>query len=155
MECFEFKPPSFKPGSANQWTTLTVIFDVKQDLGRKARLVAGGHLVDALENSIYSSTVKGISVQMLHVIAHKQGLKLLCGDVGNAYVNAFTNELVYCCAGPEFGEELQDSIVIIRKALYGLRSSSERWWSRFADTITRGAVTERIMNTSAPILMTS
>jgi hypothetical protein len=72
---------------------------------------------------------------MLHVIAHKQGLKLLCGDVGNAYVNAFTNELVYCRAGPEFGEELQDSIVIIRKALYGLRSSSERWWSHFADTI--------------------
>ena len=52
MECFEFKPASFKPGSAYQWTTLTVIFDVKQDLRWKARLVAGGHLVDALENSI-------------------------------------------------------------------------------------------------------
>ena len=72
---------------------------------------------------------------MLHVIAHKQNLKLLCGDVGNAYVNAYTNELVCCHAGPEFGEELRGSIILIRKALYGLRSSSERWWAHFADTI--------------------
>ena len=30
-------------------TSLTVIFDVKQDLRRKARLVAGGHLVNSLD----------------------------------------------------------------------------------------------------------
>ena len=135
MECFESKKPDFIPGAGYQWTTLTVIFDVKQDLRRKARLVAGGHLVDALDSNIYSSTVKGMSVKMLHVIAHKQNLKLLCGDVGNAYVNAYTNELVYCRDGPEFGEELRGSIILIRKALYGLRSSSERWWAHFADTI--------------------
>jgi Reverse transcriptase (RNA-dependent DNA polymerase) len=135
MECFEFRPRDYKPGDDYQYTTLTIIFDVKQDLRRKARLVAGGHLVDAMDNSIYSSTVKGISVRMIHVIAHAQQLKLLCGDVGNAYVNAYTNELVYCRAGPEFGEKLSGMIVIIRKALYGLRSSSERWWSHFADTI--------------------
>ena len=97
--------------------------------------MAGGHLVDALDNNIYSSTVKGISVRMLHVIAHKQNLKLLCGDVGNAYVDAYTNELVYSRAGPEFGEELRGSIILIRKALYGLRSSSEHWWAHFADMI--------------------
>ena len=52
MEYFEFKKPDFNPGVGYQWTTLTVIFDVKQDLWRKARLVAGGHLVDALDNNI-------------------------------------------------------------------------------------------------------
>ena len=80
-----------------------MIFGVKQDLHHKARLVAGGHLVGALNHDIYSSTVKGVSVKLLHVIAHKTGMTQLCGDVSNAYVNAFTNEKVYAVAGKEFG----------------------------------------------------
>jgi hypothetical protein len=78
--------------------------------------------------------VKSISVKLLHVISHKKQLRQLCGDIGNAYVNAFTNEKVYARAGPEFGT-LEGSIVIIVKALYGLRSSSERWHAHFADTL--------------------
>jgi hypothetical protein len=135
LECFDFHSANYHPGEDFQWTTLTMIFDVKQDLRRKARLVAGGHLVDSLDNDVYSSTVKGISVRLLHVIAHKQKLDLLCGDVGNAYVNSYTNEKVYSRCGPEFGEELKGRIIVIKKALYGLRTSSERWWSHFADTL--------------------
>ena len=135
LECFEFHPNGHRPGTDFQWTSLTVIFDVKQDLRRKARLVAGGHLVDSLDNNVYSSTVKGISVRVLHVIAHRMKLKLLCGDVGNAYVNAYTNELVYSKCGKEFGPNLEGKTVVIKKALYGLRTSSERWWSHFADTL--------------------
>ena len=134
MECFEFKPSGHDPGAEYQKTILHMVWDVKQDLRRKARLVAGGHLVDALDHDIYSSTVKGISVRLLHVIAHKAGLEQLCGDVGNAYVNAFTNERVYAIAGPEFGE-LEGQVIIIRKALYGLRTSSERWYCHCADTL--------------------
>jgi hypothetical protein len=134
LECFEFKDGDFECSDDYQKTTLTMIFSVKHDLRRKSRLVAGGHLVDALDLDIYSSTVKSISVKLLHVIAHKQDLRQLCGDCKNAYVNAFTNEKVYARAGPEFGE-LEGSIVIILKALYGLRSSSERWHAHFADTL--------------------
>jgi hypothetical protein len=82
----------------------------------------------------YSSTVKSISVQLLHVIAHKANLKQLCGDIGNAYVNATTNEKVFARAGPEFGD-YEGCTVIIVKALYGLCSSSERWHSHFANTL--------------------
>jgi Reverse transcriptase (RNA-dependent DNA polymerase) len=135
MECFEFHEKGHKPGNDYQWTTLTMIFDVKQDLRRKARLVAGGHLVDSLDNNVYSSTVKGISVRILYVIAHKRNLKLLCGDVGNAYVNAYTNEKVYSHCGMEFGPDYFGKTITIKKALYGLRTSSERWWSHFADTL--------------------
>ena len=116
-------------------TTLTMMFGVKQDLRHKARLVAGGHLVDALDHDICSSAVKGVSVKLLHVIAHKTGMTQLCGDVGNAHVNACTNEKVYARAGKEFGEALEGSIIIIRKALYGLRTSSERWYAHFADSL--------------------
>jgi Reverse transcriptase (RNA-dependent DNA polymerase) len=90
--------------------------------------------VDVLNIDIYSSMVKSISVKLLHVIAHKKDLKQLCHDVESAYVNAYTNKKVYTVAGPEFGT-LEGSIVIIRKALYGLRSSSERWHAHFADTL--------------------
>jgi hypothetical protein len=55
LECFEFHDAGYNPGKKYQWTSLTVIFDVKQDLRLKARLVAGGHLVDSLDNNVYSS----------------------------------------------------------------------------------------------------
>jgi hypothetical protein len=47
LECFDFKDPDHACGKEYQCTTLTLIFGVKQDLRHKARLVVGGHLVDA------------------------------------------------------------------------------------------------------------
>ena len=134
MDCFQFKEKGFIPDVTYQRTTLHMVFDVKQDLRRKARLVAGGHLIDLIETPTYSSTVNSISVQLLHLIAHQHNLKQLCGDVGNAYVNAYTNEKVFAIAGPEFGK-YEGCTVIIIKALYGLCSSSERWHSHFADSL--------------------
>ena len=135
LNCFEFKPKGWTPGEPGyQKTNLHMVFDVKHDLRRKARLVAGGHLVDVTE-PVYSSTVKSISVQLLHVIAHKAGMEQLCGDIGNAFPNAYTNEKVYIpVAGPEFGEH-EGKAILIRKAIYGLASSSERFHCLLADTL--------------------
>ena len=48
-----YYPPHYKPSIEYQFTPLTMIFDIKQeDLRRKARLVAGGHVV---ESSMYES----------------------------------------------------------------------------------------------------
>ena len=46
LDCFEFHAPDHKPSSEYQWTKLSMIFEVKQDGRRKARLVAGGHMVN-------------------------------------------------------------------------------------------------------------
>ena len=136
MEVFEFHDDTTKLDETFQETKLWLIFDIKTDLRRKARLVAGGNLVELLEGvAVYSSTVKQISVRLLQVIAHRAKLKTLTGDVGNAYVNAFTSEKVYAVAGPEFGPKLEAKIVVIRKALYGLVTSAERWHQHFADTL--------------------
>jgi KUP system potassium uptake protein len=62
------------------------------------------------------------------------GLDIMVGDVGNAYLEAFTKEKVCFIAGPEFGE-LEGHMMIIVKALYGLRTSGARYWERFADTL--------------------
>ena len=112
-----------------------MIMNVNQDLRHKCRLVAGGHLIDALDNDIYSTTVNSISVNLLQVKAHKANLEILCGDIGNAYVNAYTKEKVYSIAGDEFGKAMKGSIVIIVRALYGMRTSSESWHAHLADTL--------------------
>ena len=137
MDCFEFHPAGHHHNLGDGWqkSTLHMVFDVKQSLQRKCRLVAGGHLVDMLDIQVYSSTVKSISVQLLHVISHKANLEQLCGDIGNAFPNAYTKEKVYIPkAGIEFGDH-SGKCIIIKKALYGLCSSSERWHAHLADTL--------------------
>ena len=137
MDCFEFFPDGRHTILGDEWqsTTPHMVFDVKKSIQRKCRIVAGGHLADMLDIQVYSSTVRSISVQLLHVISHKANLKQLCGDIGNAFPNAYTNEKVYIPkAGIEFGKYVGKQIVII-KALYGLCSSSERFHANLADNL--------------------
>ena len=47
-------------------------------------------------------------------------------DIGNAYLEAFTDEKLYLVAGLEF-EELEGYILVFLKELYGLNSSGKRW----------------------------
>jgi hypothetical protein len=89
-------------------------------------------MIDLRGVSSRSTVVKGISVRLLNLIAHHDGLKTLCGDIGNAFITADCLEKVYAVAGPEFGDR-EDSIAILIKALYGLRSSSRAFRAHFAD----------------------
>jgi hypothetical protein len=111
-----------------------MIFDVKNDLRRKARLVAGRHIVDLFDTEVYLSTVKGISVKMTPAISHQNTHKVLCGDIGKTFVTAETKEKVYHIAGLEFGAERQGQVVIICEALYGLASSAACFHVHFAET---------------------
>ena len=56
-------------------------------------------------------------MHILFVIACKEGLELLMGNVTNTYLHASTNEWVYAIAGPEF-EKKAEKIMIIDKAIY-------------------------------------
>ena len=49
-------------------------------------------------------------------------LELWGADIGNAYLEAFTNEKLFIILGAEF-KELEGFILIFNKALYGLQSS--------------------------------
>ncbi len=69
------------------------------------------------------------------MIAKAQGLKVLAGDVGNTYLHAETKEKVFVRCGPEFGPELEGCIAIIKKSLYGLKSSGAQWHAHFAKTL--------------------
>jgi hypothetical protein len=50
-------------------------------------------------------------------------------------LNAYTKEKVYCICGPEFGPELEGRLAIIKKGLYGLKSSGAQWHAHFATTL--------------------
>ena len=130
--CFEFKTKRFKPNKNYQYAPLKLVFELKQDLRRKARLVIQGFKVDPRGLSTRSTVVKNVSVRLLDVIAHRDNLNTLCGDIGNAFIQAKTKEKVFSICGPEFGEYHKCKI-IIKKALYGLTTSALQWRNLFAD----------------------
>jgi hypothetical protein len=50
-------------------------------------------------------------------------------------LNAETKEKVYVRCRPEFGPELEGRIAIIKKSLYGLKSSGAQWHAHFARSL--------------------
>jgi hypothetical protein len=86
-----------------------------------ALLVAGGHLTDPNTVSVYSGVVSLCGIRLVVFLAELNQLELWGADVGNAYLEALTKEKVYIIAGPEF-RELKGHMILIFKALYGLRS---------------------------------
>jgi len=74
------------------------------------------------------------TIRILESIALHEDLKLISGDIGNAFIQADTNEKIYTIAGPEFGEK-EGSVVIIKKSLYGLVTSARQWSLTLGDFI--------------------
>jgi hypothetical protein len=111
-----------------------LVFAVKHDGRHKARLVADGHLTEQPIESIYSgvSSIRAIRIALFLGVLNE--LSIWGVDIGNAYLEALTKELLYIIAGPEFGP-LAGHILIIQKALYGLRSSGARWHDRLFDVL--------------------
>jgi Reverse transcriptase (RNA-dependent DNA polymerase) len=103
-----------------------LVFDVKFDLRKKARLVAGGHKTAPPKEDLYSGVVDLFTVRLGHMIAAANQLKVCAADIGNAFLYGTTKEKVYIIAGPEFGA-LAGKPLIIDRGLYGLKSSSARF----------------------------
>jgi hypothetical protein len=110
------------------------VFAVKHDLRHKARLVAGGHLTDPSTDGTYSGVVSLRSMRIALTAAELNNLNVMVGDVSSAYLEAYTQEKVCFKAGPEFGP-LEGHLLVIDRALYGLRTSGACWHDRFADTL--------------------
>ena len=110
-----------------QEITCHMVFDVKMStFQRKARFVASGNTTDPPLESTYASVVSRESVWIALLMAALNDLDVCACDVTNAYLNADCAEKIWTVAGPEFGPEIQGKVLIIRKALYGLRSALEK-----------------------------
>jgi hypothetical protein len=114
-----------------RFVLILLVFDVKHDGRHKARYVAGGHLTNVPNVSVYSGVVSLQGLRMVAFLSELNGLDLWATDIGNTYLEAKTSELLFIIASLEFGD-LEGHMLIIYKALYGLRSSGLRWHECFS-----------------------
>ena len=127
-------------GNANELTgfqqiTGHIIFDIKLGEGfrRKARFVGDGHKTETPNSVTYSSVVSRDSVRIILMIAALNELDIEGADIENAYLTAPCREKVWMRGGIEFGE-LAGEVLIVEKALYGLKSSGAAFRAFLAQT---------------------
>ena len=116
-----------------QEMTMKIIFDVKLGEGfrRKARLVAGGHLVDTPPHLTFASVVSRETVRIALTVAALHDLEVKVSDIQNAYLTAPCAEKIWTRLGPEFGADQGKRAIIVR-ALYGLGSSGMSFTAHLA-----------------------
>ena len=118
----------------HQKIRVNLIFAVKFNGRHKARLVAdGSHTSEPVEN-IYSGVVSLRHIRLLIFLGELSNLELWGADIGNEYLEAYTNEKLFIIGGAEF-EELEGFILIFNKALYVLKSSGKSWAERLYNII--------------------
>ena len=109
----EFEGDKITPGY--QEIRCHMIFNIKmgENFRRKARMVADGHLTEAPAALTYSSVVSREPVQIALTIAALNDLKVLAHNIQNAYLNGNCRGKVWIRAGPEFGLDAGQRLLIV------------------------------------------
>jgi Reverse transcriptase (RNA-dependent DNA polymerase) len=112
------------------------VFDVKlgENFRCKARYVADGSKTNPPAFMTFATGVSRESVRIILMIASLNGLLVLSADIQNAYLHAQCRERVYVRAGKEFGSD-QGAIMIIDRALYGLKTSGAAFRALVAEQL--------------------
>ena len=110
------------------------VFAAKFDGHRRARCVSGGHMTNDLEVDLYSGVVNLETARLAFVATVLMDLNVVAADIARAYIQALTIEKVFVIAGPKFGAD-EGRILIIVKALYGLKSSGAVWHQKCGDSL--------------------
>ena len=74
------------------------------------------------------------NLRLVIFLGKLNNLELWGADIGNAYLEAVTEEKLNIGAGSEF-VDLEGYILTFSKALYGLKSSGKRWAEPFCDIL--------------------
>lgn len=118
----EVSPPGWTKSSGH------LVFDVKMDFTRKARWVKDGHRTPDPEQSTFAGVVSRESVRIALTYAALNDINVTAADIKNAYLQAPSSEKHYVICGPEFGLENVGKVALIRRALYGGKSSGADFW---------------------------
>ena len=103
------------------------VYAVKHAGKFKARPVADGHLTK-------EPVVSLRSLRMVVFLSQLNDLEIWGADVGNAYLEAYTDPNLCIIVGPEF-KELQVHLLIMIKTLHGTCSGGARWHDRLSDIL--------------------
>ena len=114
-------------------TTYHIIFDVKMDFSRKARIVADGHKMPEPSVSPYAGVVSRETVRIAFTYAALNDLDICAADIKNAYLQAPNSEKHYIVCGPEFGTENVGKIAIVVRALYGGKAAGANFRNHLRD----------------------
>jgi len=127
-KAFEMLPEGSRIRVGRTHIKCYLIFDVKHgSLERKARYVAGGHMTVPPASITYASVVNRESVHIAFVLAALNGHETEVADIGNAYLNAPTNEKIVITCGLEFGAQFKGRLAKIARAQHGLKGSGQAW----------------------------
>ena len=74
------------------------------------------------------------TLRLVIFLGKLNNLELLRADIGNAYLEAVTEEKLYIVPGPEF-EDWEGYILTFSEVLYGLKSSGKRWAETLHDIL--------------------
>ena len=132
--CFDFKSPDFNPPEGYQCCCLHFVYEIKTDLRHKAWLVYDSSQIDPQGLSTRATIVKSISARLIYLVAESQGLLVIYGNIGNAFIQAQTKEKIYTHCGSEFGDRAR-CITVIIKTLYGLTTSTNCFHTLLVDFI--------------------
>jgi hypothetical protein len=96
-------------------------------------------VLDASGHDVFASNMKTISARVLMLIAEANGLNVLTGDIGNAYLYAKNSMDVAVKLGMDF-HLYDDSIpngelARVEQALYGCQVSAHQWHAYLADSL--------------------
>jgi hypothetical protein len=108
-----------------------MVFDIKMDFSWKARFVAGGHTTEAPTSMTYSSVASRESVRLAFLIVALNDINIMSCDLENAYLNAECREKIWFEGGLECGED-KGKVLIVMRALYGLKSAGASWRAALA-----------------------
>lgn len=106
----------------------------------KARLVVRGDQQPPTGADNYAATLAARSFRVLAGLCCVNDWETRQYDVGNAFVNAWLDEEVYCQAPP--GYKRPGMCLKLRRALYGLRRSPKLWFETFKAFLERLGFTQ-------------
>ena len=83
----------------------------------------------------YASVVSRDSARIAFLLVALNDCDILCGDIGNAYLNAYTTENIYYRANLEWGDAMTGSVVVIIRSLYGFKKPANAWRTQLCTTL--------------------
>ena len=103
-----------------------------EDLGCKARLVVGVHVMEPPSTIMYVSVVSRETLRIAMTFSPLNDLPVKLADIQNAYITESVTENIWTVLGQDFGEDDGRKSVVVQE-FYGLKSAGATFWSHLVD----------------------